>query len=72
MGYLTPELTKTGKPTTCADVFAFGALLLEVACGGGGGGCYSDVMDPKLMGKKDEMAVVVVEARPNVFVADAP
>ncbi|GMH19055.1 hypothetical protein Nepgr_020896 [Nepenthes gracilis] len=33
MGYLAPELTKTGKPTTCADVFAFGALLLEVACG---------------------------------------
>ncbi|GMH19056.1 hypothetical protein Nepgr_020897 [Nepenthes gracilis] len=33
MGYLAPELTKTGKPTTSADVFAFGALLLEVACG---------------------------------------
>ncbi|GMH15362.1 hypothetical protein Nepgr_017203 [Nepenthes gracilis] len=33
MGYLAPELTKTGKPTTCSDVYAFGALLLEVACG---------------------------------------
>ncbi|GAB4827491.1 L-type lectin-domain containing receptor kinase S.4 [Ancistrocladus abbreviatus] len=33
MGYLAPELTKTGKPTTNSDVFAFGALLLEVACG---------------------------------------
>ncbi|GAB2288646.1 hypothetical protein Dimus_022969 [Dionaea muscipula] len=33
MGYLAPELTKTGKPTTSSDVFAFGALLLEVACG---------------------------------------
>jgi hypothetical protein len=33
LGYLAPELTKTGKPTTSSDVFAFGALLLEVICG---------------------------------------
>ncbi|KAL8093473.1 L-type lectin-domain containing receptor kinase S.4 [Apium graveolens] len=33
LGYLAPELTRTGKPTTSSDVFAFGALLLEVACG---------------------------------------
>ncbi|GFP86369.1 L-type lectin-domain containing receptor kinase s.4 [Phtheirospermum japonicum] len=33
LGYLAPELTKTGKPTTWSDVFAFGALLLEVVCG---------------------------------------
>ncbi|XP_057979339.1 L-type lectin-domain containing receptor kinase S.4 [Malania oleifera] len=33
LGYLAPELTRTGKPTTCSDVFAFGALLLEVVCG---------------------------------------
>ncbi|XP_057845853.1 L-type lectin-domain containing receptor kinase S.4 [Cryptomeria japonica] len=32
-GYLAPELARTGKPTTCTDVFAFGVLLLEVACG---------------------------------------
>ncbi|XP_011002636.1 PREDICTED: L-type lectin-domain containing receptor kinase S.4-like isoform X1 [Populus euphratica] len=33
LGYLAPELTRTGKPTTGSDVFAFGALLLEVVCG---------------------------------------
>ncbi|XP_028106242.1 L-type lectin-domain containing receptor kinase IV.2-like [Camellia sinensis] len=33
VGYLAPELTKTGKATTSTDVFAFGAFLLEVACG---------------------------------------
>ncbi|KAH1045565.1 hypothetical protein J1N35_036349 [Gossypium stocksii] len=33
LGYLAPELTRTGKPSTSTDVFAFGALLLEVACG---------------------------------------
>ncbi|CAL5386623.1 unnamed protein product [Camellia sinensis] len=33
VGYLAPELTRTGKATTCTDVFAFGALMLEVACG---------------------------------------
>ncbi|KAF3443484.1 hypothetical protein FNV43_RR13166 [Rhamnella rubrinervis] len=33
VGYLAPELTKTGKATTRTDVFAFGAFMLEVACG---------------------------------------
>ncbi|XP_058099353.1 L-type lectin-domain containing receptor kinase IV.1-like isoform X1 [Magnolia sinica] len=32
-GYLAPELTGTGKVTTSTDVFAFGAFMLEVACG---------------------------------------
>ncbi|XP_072951837.1 L-type lectin-domain containing receptor kinase SIT2-like [Typha angustifolia] len=33
MGYLAPELVRTGKATTLTDVFAFGAFILEVACG---------------------------------------
>ncbi|XP_010923241.1 L-type lectin-domain containing receptor kinase S.4 [Elaeis guineensis] len=33
LGYLAPELTRTGKATTSCDVFAFGALALEVVCG---------------------------------------
>ncbi|KAK6120340.1 hypothetical protein DH2020_046031 [Rehmannia glutinosa] len=33
LGYLAPEHTRTGKATTGTDVYAFGAFLLEVACG---------------------------------------
>ncbi|XP_062212868.1 L-type lectin-domain containing receptor kinase SIT2-like [Phragmites australis] len=33
IGYLAPEMSKTGRATTNTDVFAFGAFLLEVACG---------------------------------------
>lgn len=33
LGYIAPELTRTGKATTATDVFAFGALVLEVVCG---------------------------------------
>ncbi|OQU77305.1 L-type lectin-domain containing receptor kinase VIII.2 [Sorghum bicolor] len=47
MGYLAPEYLLSGRATECTDVFSFGALALEVACGrrpigtttdGGGGG----------------------------------
>lgn len=33
VGYIAPELSLTGKATASSDVFAFGAVLLEVACG---------------------------------------
>ncbi|PWA59102.1 concanavalin A-like lectin protein kinase family protein [Artemisia annua] len=33
LGYLAPEVTRVGKPTTSSDVFAYGALLLKVVCG---------------------------------------
>ncbi|KAA8516396.1 hypothetical protein F0562_016689 [Nyssa sinensis] len=33
LGYIAPELARNDKATTSTDVFAFGAFLLEVACG---------------------------------------
>ncbi|XP_022756617.1 L-type lectin-domain containing receptor kinase IV.2-like [Durio zibethinus] len=33
LGYIAPELARTGKSTTSSDVFAFGNLMLEIACG---------------------------------------
>ncbi|TVU06606.1 hypothetical protein EJB05_49830, partial [Eragrostis curvula] len=33
MGYLAPELLRTGKSSPLTDVFAFGTFLLEVTCG---------------------------------------
>ncbi|XP_059066845.1 L-type lectin-domain containing receptor kinase S.4-like [Cryptomeria japonica] len=33
LGYIAPELIHSGKATPSTDVFSFGALMLEVACG---------------------------------------
>ncbi|XP_044504492.1 L-type lectin-domain containing receptor kinase I.8-like [Mangifera indica] len=33
VGYLAPEMLKTGKATTGTDVYAFGVCMLVVACG---------------------------------------
>ncbi|XP_020242260.1 L-type lectin-domain containing receptor kinase S.4-like [Asparagus officinalis] len=33
VGYLAPELSRTGKASTNTDVYAYGALVLEVVCG---------------------------------------
>uniref|UniRef100_A0A0E0AHU2 non-specific serine/threonine protein kinase n=1 Tax=Oryza glumipatula TaxID=40148 RepID=A0A0E0AHU2_9ORYZ len=33
MGYLAPELIRTGKASKLTDVFVFGAFLLEITCG---------------------------------------
>nr|KYP37366.1 Lectin-domain containing receptor kinase A4.3 [Cajanus cajan] len=33
IGYIAPELTRTGKASTRTDVYAFGVVLLEVAAG---------------------------------------
>jgi len=33
MGYLAPELARTGKAMTQTDVYAFGIFILEVTCG---------------------------------------
>ncbi|GAB2301985.1 hypothetical protein Dimus_036010 [Dionaea muscipula] len=33
LGYIAPEVFHTGRATRDSDVYAFGALLLEVACG---------------------------------------
>ncbi|TVU48952.1 hypothetical protein EJB05_00238, partial [Eragrostis curvula] len=41
MGYLSPELVRTGKATPATDVFAFGVFVLEVACGRRPLGCVA-------------------------------
>jgi len=41
MGYLAPELVRTGKATPVTDVFAFGVFVLEVTCGRRPLGCIA-------------------------------
>ncbi|XP_010539955.2 PREDICTED: LOW QUALITY PROTEIN: L-type lectin-domain containing receptor kinase V.9-like [Tarenaya hassleriana] len=33
LGYISPELARTGKASTSSDVFAFGVFMLEISCG---------------------------------------
>ncbi|CAA0387498.1 unnamed protein product [Arabidopsis thaliana] len=33
LGYIAPELLRTGRATTSTDVYAFGLVMLEVVCG---------------------------------------
>ncbi|KAL7169218.1 hypothetical protein ACSBR2_034290 [Camellia fascicularis] len=33
LGYIAPELARTGKANTSTDLFAFGTFMLEVVCG---------------------------------------
>ncbi|KAH1084133.1 hypothetical protein J1N35_023894 [Gossypium stocksii] len=33
IGYMAPELARTGKANTSTDIYAFGLFMLEVACG---------------------------------------
>lgn len=33
VGYMAPEIVKTGRATTQTDVFGFGVLILEMVCG---------------------------------------
>lgn len=33
LGYMAPELVRSGKATMASDIYAFGVFMLEVACG---------------------------------------
>ncbi|CDY42987.1 BnaC02g19610D [Brassica napus] len=33
LGYISPELSRTGKESTSSDVFALGVVMLEITCG---------------------------------------
>ncbi|KAG2616437.1 L-type lectin-domain containing receptor kinase SIT2-like [Panicum virgatum] len=68
MGYIAPELARTGKASPLTDVFAFGAFLLEVACGrqpvsGGGGGRRTMLVDRVLEYWRGGALLETVDAR---------
>lgn len=50
LGYMAPELSRTGNATTSTDVYAYGILMLEVACG-------RRLIDPQ----KNTMELLLVE-----------
>ncbi|CAA7033711.1 unnamed protein product [Microthlaspi erraticum] len=56
-GYLAPDHIRTGKATTATDVFAFGVLVLEVACGRRN---ILDAKDPNLGAEYDQSEVEMV------------
>ncbi|VAH44461.1 unnamed protein product [Triticum turgidum subsp. durum] len=62
MGYLAPELLRTGKATPSTDVFAFGVVvLLDWVLEHHRNGSIIDTVDPHLMGKfnTDEVTLVL-------------
>ncbi|XVF05467.1 hypothetical protein REPUB_Repub05bG0174600 [Reevesia pubescens] len=54
LGYIAPELARTGKATTSTDVFAFGIFMLEIACG-------RKPLDPQLETEETILADWVLE-----------
>ncbi|OEL28513.1 L-type lectin-domain containing receptor kinase IV.1 [Dichanthelium oligosanthes] len=72
MGYLSPELMRTGKASPLTDVFAFGIFLLELTCGqkpikenvqGGGGGGGVVLVDWVLQHWRNGSLMQTVDAR---------
>ncbi|KAF0908331.1 hypothetical protein E2562_024745 [Oryza meyeriana var. granulata] len=70
MGYLAPELIRSGKVSPLTDVFAFGVFLLQVACGQKpikenprGGGGHMVLVDWVLEHWRDGSLMETVDAR---------
>ncbi|OQU76282.1 hypothetical protein SORBI_3010G124800 [Sorghum bicolor] len=71
VGYLSPELLRTGKASPLTDVFAFGIFLMELTCGqkpikeneqGGGGGGHVMLVDWVLQHWRNGSLVATVDA----------
>ncbi|KAL6596677.1 hypothetical protein ACP70R_047320 [Stipagrostis hirtigluma subsp. patula] len=72
IGYLAPELIRTGRASPLTDVFAFGVFLLELTCGqkpikedtqGGGGGGKVALVDWVLQQWRNGSLLTTVDAR---------